>query len=134
MENQDIVSSSHHIDASIGFPLGTALLIIVVFCLSGVISCCYHWDKLRPLRPFSVNADLEANTSIKIIPTYPSLNINQSESLPVLMPGDDIPRFIAMPCPCEPPRALKTGAHVVVDMNVKLSVAPKVDVNSHTIN
>lgn len=24
--------------------------------------------------------------------------------MPVLMPGDEIPRFIALPCPCEPLR------------------------------
>ncbi|KAJ0550323.1 hypothetical protein HanRHA438_Chr07g0307031 [Helianthus annuus] len=35
---------------TIGFPLGTALLLIVVFTLSGIFSCCYHWDKLRHLR------------------------------------------------------------------------------------
>ncbi|KAI3910006.1 hypothetical protein MKW98_013060 [Papaver atlanticum] len=136
MENQDIAVSSHHMDASrpsIGFPLGTALLIIVIFCLSGVFSCCYHWEKLRSLRQsFSSDAhdDLEANTPIKITPSYPSLKINQRESLPVLMPGDNIPKFIALPCPCEPPRALKTDAHVV-DMDVKLSVSPTVIVYSH---
>ncbi|MCL7029044.1 hypothetical protein MKW94_009096, partial [Papaver nudicaule] len=133
MENQGTVSS-HHMDASrpsIGFPLGTALLIIVIFCLSGVFSCCYHWEKLRSLRrSFASNSDLEANTPIKTSPTYPSLNINQRESLPVLMPGDNVPKFIAMPCPCEPPRALKTDAHVV-DMDVKLSVAPTVIVYNH---
>lgn len=30
---------------------------------------------------------------------------NKSQSLPVLMPGDQIPKFIALPCPCKPPRA-----------------------------
>ncbi|KAI3978631.1 hypothetical protein MKX01_015806 [Papaver californicum] len=134
MENQDIVSS-HHMDASrpsIGFHLGTTLLIIVIFCLSGVFSCCYHWKKLRSLRQsFASNADdLEANTPTKITPTYLSLKINQRESLPVLMPGDNIPKFIALPCPCEPPRALKTDAHVV-DMDVKLSVDPTVIVYTH---
>lgn len=35
---------------TLSFPLGTALLLIVVFCLSGALSCFYHWEKLRPLR------------------------------------------------------------------------------------
>lgn len=33
------------------------------------------------------------------------LNKKPNESLPVLMPGDLIPKFIAMPCKCEPARA-----------------------------
>nr|DAD40844.1 TPA_asm: hypothetical protein HUJ06_015167 [Nelumbo nucifera] len=52
MENQNL-TPSHHLDASrpsLGFPLGTALLLIVIFGLSGVFSCCYHWEKLRSLR------------------------------------------------------------------------------------
>ncbi|KAF7829246.1 Hydroxyproline-rich glycoprotein family protein [Senna tora] len=51
MESQDI--SPPHVDASrpsLGFPLGTALLLIIIFSLSGIFSCCYHWDKLRSLR------------------------------------------------------------------------------------
>ncbi|KAG1361787.1 hypothetical protein COCNU_10G000060 [Cocos nucifera] len=35
---------------TLGFPLGTGLLLVVIFCLSGVFSCCYHWDKIRSLR------------------------------------------------------------------------------------
>lgn len=31
----------------------------------------------------------------------------QNQSLPVIMPGDRIAKFIAMPCPCEPLRADK---------------------------
>jgi hypothetical protein len=34
-------------------------------------------------------------------------NENKSQSLPVLMPGDHIPKFIALPCPREPPRQEK---------------------------
>jgi len=29
------------------------------------------------------------------------------ESVPVIMPGDEMPRFIALPCPCEPLRPEK---------------------------
>uniref|UniRef100_A0A803R0D1 Uncharacterized protein n=1 Tax=Cannabis sativa TaxID=3483 RepID=A0A803R0D1_CANSA len=65
MENQDF--SPPHVDASrpsLGFPLGTALLLIIIFSLSGIFSCCYHWDKLRSLRrsfasDASDSADLE---------------------------------------------------------------------------
>lgn len=51
MESHDV--SPPHADAfrpSLGFPLGTALLLLVVFTLSGIFSCCYHWEKIRSLR------------------------------------------------------------------------------------
>nr|XP_009787859.1 PREDICTED: uncharacterized protein At5g65660-like [Nicotiana sylvestris] len=94
---------------SLGFPLGTALLLLVIFSLSGVFSCCYHWDKIRSLRRRSLS-DLEAgddpDASLKPKHTHHmSEKQNQSQSMPaVLMPGDQIPKFIALPCPCQPPR------------------------------
>ncbi|XP_059641232.1 uncharacterized protein At5g65660 [Cornus florida] len=104
-----------HSDASrpsLGFPLGTALLLIIIFSLSGIFSCCYHWDKLRSIRQSLAEAtDLEADTthesSSKPKPTPTSPKQKLSESLPVLMPGDRIPKFIALSCPCEPPRTEK---------------------------
>ncbi|KAF5747301.1 hypothetical protein HS088_TW05G00022 [Tripterygium wilfordii] len=111
MESQDY--SPPHMDASrpsLGFPLGTALLLIVIFSLSGIFSCCYHWDKLRSLRrSFSVgesivdpDSDIEAASKSK--KSHTELKQSKSQSLPVLMPGDQFPKFIALPCPCEPPR------------------------------
>ncbi|KAM7524302.1 hypothetical protein LguiA_014204 [Lonicera macranthoides] len=91
---------------SLSFPLGTALLLIVIFSLSGIFSCCYHWDKLRSLRR-SFDADHEDDTEdapSKPKHTHMNSKQNQNESLPVLMPGDRIAKFIALPCPCEPPR------------------------------
>jgi hypothetical protein len=96
---------------SIGFPLGTALLLIVIFSLSGVFSCCYHWEKIRSLRrSVSGDTDLEADnhdSTSKPKSPYMNSNENKSQSLPVLMPGDHIPKFIALPCPREPPRQEK---------------------------
>lgn len=144
MESQDL--SPPHVDASrpsLGFPLGTALLLIIIFSLSGIFSCCYHWEKLRSFRRnfadgTDPDADIEASSS-KSKPEYtvnfPStwefnpfvfytghLNLvyccnqdlkkNQSQSVPVLMPGDQIPKFIALPCPCEPPRPDKVEVKV----------------------
>ncbi|XP_010275503.1 PREDICTED: uncharacterized protein At5g65660 [Nelumbo nucifera] len=114
MENQAL-TPPHHVDASrpsLGFPLGTALLLIVIFCLSGVFSCCYHWDKLRSLRgAFSEDTtDPDTDTAqspSKSGPPFMSSEQKQNESFPVLMPGDQIPKFIALPCPCEPPREEK---------------------------
>ncbi|KAD3067451.1 hypothetical protein R6Q59_008174 [Mikania micrantha] len=95
----------HH-DSSrpiIGFPLGTALLLIVVFSISGIFSCCYHWDKLRHLRGDFSDHDSHESPS-KPQPVYSENNRYVDQSLPVIMPGDRFARFIAMPCPSEPPR------------------------------
>lgn len=37
---------------------------------------------------------------------------NHVQSLPVLMPGDELPKFIAMECPCKPPNDEKITIHV----------------------
>ncbi|XP_057443640.1 uncharacterized protein At5g65660-like [Lotus japonicus] len=109
MDSQDI--SPSHVDASrptLGFPLGTALLLIIIFSLSGIFSCCYHWDKLRSLRHQSFS-DLEAAANSSSSPSNSKLkphskvegSSNSQKSLTVLMPGDEVPKFIAMPCPCQ---------------------------------
>ncbi|CAD5335938.1 unnamed protein product [Arabidopsis thaliana] len=36
----------------------------------------------------------------------------QNLSVPVLMPGDNTPKFIALPCPCAPPRPEKLTVDV----------------------
>lgn len=43
------VPIEHSSRPTLGFPLGTVLLLLVIFSLSGMFSCCYHWDKLRSL-------------------------------------------------------------------------------------
>ncbi|KAJ8645503.1 hypothetical protein MRB53_007251 [Persea americana] len=101
---------AHHVDTSrpdIGFPFGMALLLLVVFSLSGIFSCCYHWDKIRSLsRHLSADTDTVTETATvqypsKSTPADVSSKQNHSESLPVLMPGDQIPKYIARPCTCD---------------------------------
>ncbi|OAY33530.1 uncharacterized protein At5g65660 [Manihot esculenta] len=117
MESPDF--SPSHVDASrpsLGFPLGTALLLIIIFTLSGIFSCCYHWDKFRSLRRSSSgNADPEDHfepSPAKSKPLHTDSKQNESPSLPVLMPGDQIPKFIALPSPCKPPRAEEVAVRV----------------------
>ena len=43
---------------------------------------------------------------------FQDLKQNERQSLPVLMPGDKVPKFIALPCPCEPPREEKVVVKV----------------------
>ncbi|KAI7742974.1 hypothetical protein M8C21_014001 [Ambrosia artemisiifolia] len=113
---------------TIGFPLGTALLLIVVFTLSGVFSCCYHWDKLRHLRGQFSDDDVDRSTHPPNKPKPDCLENKRDEdhSLPVIMAGDQFPRFIAMPCACEQPAQEKINVgqiqmphkppHVVIPM------------------
>ncbi|KAK4490528.1 hypothetical protein RD792_001208 [Penstemon davidsonii] len=108
MERSSTPISSHGDESrpSLGFPLGTALLLVVIFSLSGVFSCCYHWDKLRPtfsLHPF----DLETADGNLAYPTKPTTSHKKQKNMSmqvIIMPGDNVPKFIAMPCPCERPR------------------------------
>ncbi|KAL8211107.1 hypothetical protein R6Q57_005544 [Mikania cordata] len=95
---------------TIGFPLGTGLLLLVVIIVSGIMSCCYHWDKLRHLRGQISDHDHDhhhhdsVHSPSKLKHTYSDNTRDGDRSLPVIMAGDQFPRFIAMPCPCEPPR------------------------------
>ncbi|KAI3986129.1 hypothetical protein MKX01_039537 [Papaver californicum] len=119
MENSQ---ADAYIIPSLGFPLGTGLFLILIFSISGFFSCCYHWEKLRSLRGSfnrpaddhhqEEDTDLEANgtnnhspvqsSSSKPSQIYPNGNQNTNGSMPVIMPGDNIAKFIALPCPCEP--------------------------------
>ncbi|XP_061362559.1 uncharacterized protein At5g65660-like [Gastrolobium bilobum] len=113
MEGRDL--SPPRVDTSrpsLGFPLGTALLLIIIFSLSGIFSCCYHWDKFRSFRQsFSDSHDGHSHTqSSPSKSKFDSTEFKQSKdqtSLPVLMPGNEVPTFIAMPCPCQPSRPEK---------------------------
>ncbi|GAB2232028.1 hypothetical protein Droror1_Dr00011049 [Drosera rotundifolia] len=100
---------------SLGFPLGTALLLLVIFTLSGVFSCCYHWDRLRAIRgggasmTESVDEDIESGAD-----ATKSYMIGKDQKVPaVIMPGDNVPKFIALPSPCEPPRPEDPDKHVI---------------------
>ncbi|CAH9119087.1 unnamed protein product [Cuscuta epithymum] len=101
-------SAPPHADASrpsLGFPLGTALLLIVIFSLSGVFSCCYHWDKVRSLRRSFSDGPASGGDGGPHKPTTDSqsdLKQNRSLTLPVVMPGDQVAKFLALPCPRQP--------------------------------
>ncbi|XP_064958243.1 uncharacterized protein At5g65660-like [Musa acuminata AAA Group] len=107
---------NHPSRPTLGFPLGTALLLIVIFCLSGIFSCCYHWEKLRSLRDRSRRrhgnqpslAAVEDGQLPQFSLSSPASKValqhqeNKAEripSFPVIMPGDRMPKFMAWPCP-----------------------------------
>ncbi|XP_058772583.1 uncharacterized protein At5g65660-like [Vicia villosa] len=118
MDGQDL--SPSQLDTSrpsLGFPLGTALLLIIIFSLSGIFSCCYHWEKFRSFHQSL--SDLEAAQAYAHTQSPPSTE-KKGQSLTVLMPGDEVPKFIAMPCPCQPLRL----EEIVVNMEKRPSKPP----------
>ncbi|KAF7830052.1 hydroxyproline-rich glycoprotein family protein [Senna tora] len=115
MELEDTSSSR----VSIGFPVGLALLFALFFFVCLFFCCCLHWDKLQSLLPSygllnlnntHTNIQPHLTSSNNHKPPLPLLMMKQKEvqSLPVLMPGDDVPKFIAMECPCQPPKVHQT--------------------------
>ncbi|MBA0685628.1 hypothetical protein Goari_013281 [Gossypium aridum] len=59
---------------SLGFPLGTALLLIIIFSLSGFFSCCYHWGKFRSLRRSFTDAAAVPDDDTEASPSKPRPN------------------------------------------------------------
>ncbi|WVZ22368.1 hypothetical protein V8G54_000912 [Vigna mungo] len=130
MESPDI--SPPHVDASrpsLGFPLGTALLLIIIFTLSGVLSCCYHWDRIRSLRQSFSHSDPQMHSSDPTKSKHSTeLRQNRGPSFPVLMPGDDVPKFIAMPCPCQPSRPDNVVVTVELEKQKRLPKPPQLPI------
>ncbi|KAL5559896.1 hypothetical protein UlMin_036107 [Ulmus minor] len=89
---------------SLSFPLGIALLVLMLISISAFFFCCLYWEKLRSFF-FSTPQDLSVSQTDIEKPTLPQpmRKRKQPESVPVLMPGDQVPKFIALACPCEPP-------------------------------
>uniref|UniRef100_A0A2P2JFM3 Uncharacterized protein At5g65660 n=1 Tax=Rhizophora mucronata TaxID=61149 RepID=A0A2P2JFM3_RHIMU len=86
--------SPPHVDASrpsLGFPLGTAMLLFIIFTLSGIFSCCYHWDKLRSLRR-SFSEDSDPGEDIESSPPHKSKSAQTVTNFPNLEPNCDEPR------------------------------------------
>ncbi|XP_020240367.1 uncharacterized protein At5g65660 [Cajanus cajan] len=119
MELQDTAATR----VSIGFPLGLALLFVCLLFICGFFCCCLHWNRLQSfLRSHGIiNPQTLEHTHIQAElaspyqkPAFPVVMMKQNyaKSLPVLMPGDDIPKFIATACPCEPPRDERITIHV----------------------
>ncbi|KAK4274212.1 hypothetical protein QN277_017473 [Acacia crassicarpa] len=109
---------------SVGFPLSLGLLFALLLLLCGLLCCCLQWDKFRALLPCSgcVNAliGLGSDSVSYHPPLKPELPFvvtkqKEVESLPVLMPGDEVPKFIALACPCQPPKEEKITIQVHKD-------------------
>ncbi|KAL4604409.1 hypothetical protein ACB092_10G191500 [Castanea dentata] len=102
----------------ISFPVGLALLLILLLCMSAFFYCCFQWEKLRSLFISSMDdniSDIEAdvpNSPRKPLPPHKITKRDESQSFSVLMPGDQVPKFIAMACPCRPPLAEKVTIEV----------------------
>ncbi|MBA0775365.1 hypothetical protein Gotri_010517, partial [Gossypium trilobum] len=97
MKNEEMLSSTRPL--TVGFPLGFAFLLILLFCISGFVIGCVNWDKLRALILQSSGHDHDDNDD-----TRPDVNHAPVVGpAPLLKVWDEVPRFVAMACPCEPP-------------------------------
>ncbi|XP_058220409.1 uncharacterized protein At5g65660-like [Rhododendron vialii] len=93
-----------------GFPLGLALLVVMLLCMSCLFTCFYHWHKLRSLfifRPsmhenYSESPRDSDSTAPHSPPKYTAKEEpTQGPNLTVVMPGDQFPKFVALPTPCQ---------------------------------
>ncbi|QCE00773.1 uncharacterized protein At5g65660-like [Vigna unguiculata] len=119
MELQDTAATR----VSIGFPLGLALLFVCLLFICGFFCCCLHWSKLQSflhshgiiniqsLQQTQMQSELASPYHKPAFPVV-MMKQNYAESLPVLMPGDAVPKFIATACPCQPPRDERITIHV----------------------
>nr|CAB3497441.1 unnamed protein product [Digitaria exilis] len=123
------VPIEHSSRPTLGFPLGTALLLLVICSLSGLFSCCYHWDKLRSLlRSRNPAMFQEGEHTVISIGSSPSKEASDHKlekvgkecGLPVIMPGDKVPKFFARPCPHE--LCLPDAEKIEVPLETKCSV------------
>ncbi|MCD7445789.1 hypothetical protein HAX54_000027 [Datura stramonium] len=104
-------SSSSSSRPTISFPVGLALLVLVLVCIIGLFSCCYHWNKLRTLLCYSTTsaAHHDYDDDDQSLSDYSTVSANSKsiqvkeqkngESLTILMPGDDFPKFVALHTP-----------------------------------
>ncbi|RZC49654.1 hypothetical protein C5167_018085 [Papaver somniferum] len=115
MENSQVDGSNR---PSLCFPLCTALLLILVFSVGGInldlpidhfhlmmITIKKKTRILRLMVPTIIteSSDHHRQNLPKSIPQHGNQNTN--ESMPVIMPGDNIAKFIALRCPCKPFRS-----------------------------
>ncbi|PON59642.1 hydroxyproline-rich glycoprotein family protein [Parasponia andersonii] len=119
-------STSSGTRPSISFPLGIAFLVIMLLCITAFFLCCLYWDRLRSLQlsnsdPQHDAADTSQTDFAHSPPQKPlrpppmAKQKDQAQStVPVLMPGDEVPKFIAIARPCEPPVMLVEKITVVV--------------------
>ncbi|TKY74485.1 hypothetical protein E2542_SST03246 [Spatholobus suberectus] len=106
---------------SIGFPLGLALLVALLLFICCFFCCCLHWERLQAMFPFCgvINTQPQIQLQADLTPPpqkpgFPVLMMkhNRGQSLPVLMPGDEVPKFIALACPSQPSTDEKISIHV----------------------
>eukprot|EP00250_Pteridium_aquilinum_P009881 c1899_g1_i1 orf=74-586(+) len=102
----------------LSFPLGTGLVVLIILFVSAIFSFCYHWVSLRKNIASSILTSNTIGTSSEA--TLPSSQALVDHSKPppsstklsmvqcppvVYMAGEEMPRYIALPCPFLKPSA-----------------------------
>ncbi|GLT93684.1 hypothetical protein SLE2022_114630 [Rubroshorea leprosula] len=114
--------------------LGVSLLLISLFCVSTLLSYCLNWLKLRTLLRSSLDDTDGRDVRIDFTHHLPEeaadhaekrIRETEEQSMPVVMPGDRVPKFIAIACPSESPVVRKL---TVIRAEAKPSTLPVVTV------
>ncbi|CAL0319280.1 unnamed protein product [Lupinus luteus] len=101
-----IEDSSNHV--SLAFPLGLSLLVALLVFISSFFCCYLHWEKLKSLfsscgfiNSHHIQPDLTSHDHKPVLPIV-MMRRNHGQSFPVMMPGDEVPKFVAIACPHQP--------------------------------
>ncbi|OWM66163.1 hypothetical protein CDL15_Pgr013380 [Punica granatum] len=107
MEDPGLSRTDVHLPGtSMGFSIGVAVLLVIIFSSSIAVACCYYRDRFQSHHQSSPEPDIE-QPPLKPEAMGEGSKFRHRESLPVLMPGDQVPKFVGLPCPSEPPREEK---------------------------
>lgn len=94
----EATSSSDAASPGLSFPLGTALVLFIILAVTAIFSFCYHLEKRRRNSVATLLPITLPQNPPKMCP-LPPIKMELVPSLPVMMPGEDIPTFIAWQCP-----------------------------------
>ncbi|KAL9255789.1 hypothetical protein AKJ16_DCAP17505 [Drosera capensis] len=108
-------TGSNNNDADARGPLETLVGVSVGDC---VAACGYFYVERRVFLALRGGGDSETESVDEDVESgadaTKSYMIGKHQKVPaVIMPGDNVPKFIALPCPCEPPRSEEPDKHVI---------------------
>ncbi|CAM6034043.1 unnamed protein product [Sphagnum compactum] len=117
------VLAKHH-SSCINFSLETAIIVIMVFGVGALFSCCYHWGlRLQHNQAQASSSptdqshlrDQDPPRSCTAAAAQKAQQMKEESTMQVLMPGDDVPKFIAWTAPhrIPPPHVLLDSSMVV---------------------
>ncbi|KAJ7569770.1 hypothetical protein O6H91_01G092800 [Diphasiastrum complanatum] len=99
-------SDSQLSTSALGFPFGTALILLIVCGVSMVFLCFYLWKRIRSHTSSSERPAAQVNFEViseeeslenSIVLAQKYENLKPAVTSPVLMPGNGFPKYFAWP-------------------------------------